>query len=68
MKISRDSDENWKNDNIQFPRLIAEIEAVGGFTHSLIDELKKSMDLTVYDIVELINRAQDKWDKIKERT
>jgi len=56
----------WEDDSIQFPRLIAEIEANGGFTVDLLADLSKSMDLDVGNIYKLVDRAQAKWDQIKE--
>ena len=68
IKISDNPDKNWKNDAIQFPRLIAEIEVAGGFTESLITTLSLEMDLTKEEIILLIDRAQTQWDKIKAKT
>jgi hypothetical protein len=62
------SDESWARNYIQFPRLIAEIEAAGGFTDKLMQDLQTSMDLTEEDIFELIGRAQTIWDNIKATT
>jgi hypothetical protein len=68
------SQENWLNDSIQFPRLISEIEAVGAFDllqrdgTKIIDSIAISMDLEPWQIYELIDRAQQKWDSIKSQT
>ena len=53
----------WENNNIQFPRLIAEILA----TQEVIDvvALAQSMDLTIDDVEELFERAQVQWEAIK---
>ncbi len=56
----------WDDNSIQFPRLIAEIEAAGGFTEQLVQDLCASMDLEKEDVFELIERAQYKWDDIKK--
>lgn len=58
----------WQDDEVQFPRLIAEIEAVGGFTEALVQDLQTSMDLQEEHVFELIDRAQQRWDDIKEQT
>lgn len=58
----------WQNNAIQFPRLIAELEAAGGFTEAVVQDLQTSMDLDERDIYELIDRAQAQWDRIKENT
>ena len=66
--------ENWLNDSIQFPRLISEIEAVGAFDllqrdgMKVIDSIAISMDLEPWEIYELIDRAQQKWDLIRSQT
>lgn len=62
-----DISENWKNDAIQFPRLIAEAQACGGF-EATIPELAEEMDLTTNEVCEIIERAQRTWDKIKSET
>jgi hypothetical protein len=61
--------QNWENDSIQFPRLIAELEAAGGLQYDkLLGELSESMDLTVNEISEIVDRAQKAWETIKEKT
>jgi hypothetical protein len=57
----------WENDNIQFPRFLAELEAVGAFTPEVYKSLEDSMDLTPDEISELINRAQVGWEHIKQQ-
>lgn len=59
------SNKNWNNSHIQFARLLAEIEANGGFTDKLMDDLCASMNLERMDVCGLINRAQSEWDEIK---
>jgi hypothetical protein len=79
--ISDDPQVNWDNDAIQFPRLIAEMEAAGFFAlptedeHTVASEVNPiveavcdSMDITYAQLVELIDRAQESWDIIKART
>lgn len=67
-KVSKNPDVNWRNDDIQFPRLIAEMEAMGAFQKPLLYDLSASMDLTPNEVLEIVDRAQNKWDKIKEKT
>jgi hypothetical protein len=55
----------WEDDGIQFPRLIAEMEACGAFTPRVLDDLCESMDLDTGDIAELVDRAQTAWETIK---
>lgn len=57
------SNRNWKDNRIQFARLICEINA----TQDKLDipALADSMDLTVEEVTELFDRAHDEWEKIK---
>ena len=57
----------WKNDCLQFTRLIAESGAEGVFTGKAVKRLSSAMDLTETDIVELIQRATAKFDEIKSK-
>ena len=67
--IPPNSVDVWEDDKIQFPRLIAEIEAAGGFSGKLLVALLESMDLQdEQDLFDLVERAQNRWDKIKSRT
>ena len=56
----------WKNNNLQFARLIAELEMAGAFTKkSLMADLRESMDLTDSEICEIVERASNVWDAAK---
>lgn len=57
----------WEDDNLQFPRLLAEIMAVD-IGESAWDELMGSMDITSDELESLFNRAQNRWEEIKART
>lgn len=59
------SKNNWDRNDVQFPRLIAELEAAGVFSADLMDSLSNEMDLTTEEISQLIWRAQDEWEKVK---
>ena len=61
-------DENWNNNAIQFPRLLAELQAAGAFTNAVINSLTDSMDLDPSQVFEIIDRAQFTWDDIVIRT
>jgi hypothetical protein len=65
--VSENSDENWKNDAIQFPRLIAEIEAAGGLGGEVLDDVAESMGLTTEQVMEVVDRAQKTWDALKNQ-
>ena len=54
----------WHTDRIQFPRLLAEIRAVG-LTAAQYRMLRESMDLTDKRIDELFARAELEWEFIK---
>ena len=54
----------WEINEIQFPRLIAEIIAVG-LSNEQWDMLEESMDLNRSELNELFDRAQAEWEKIK---
>jgi hypothetical protein len=66
--IDSDPDVNWNNNGIQFPRLLAELNATGTFTDAVIHEVAGAMDLDPSQVYELIDRSVDAWDDIKERT
>ncbi len=64
--VSRDSNENWPNDDIQFPRLLAEVRGV--MTAHMFRELRESMNLEPAELTELFDRADEIWEKIKQVT
>lgn len=68
IKVSKNPDKNWNNDNIQFARLIAELEASGAFTTSVLRRVTSAMDLETYQVCALIERAQLQWEEIKRNT
>jgi hypothetical protein len=57
----------WETDNVQFPRLLAEINAMG-LTAPQYSMLESSMDLTTEQVDELLERAEKRWNEIKNRT
>lgn len=66
--VSDDPETNWKNDAIQFPRLIAEMEALGLLAGAQLTPIIESMDLTRAQLGEIVDRAQKTWDAIKAQT
>lgn len=68
LNISRNPSINFDNDAIQFPRLIAELEAAGAFTDKMMDALAVEMDLSWDEISQIIDRAQHKFEEIKKLT
>lgn len=56
----------WDDDSIQFPRLLAEIASTVELTEDQMGELAASMDLEFNDIAEIFDRAQARWEEIKE--
>lgn len=57
-------EENWANDEIQFPRLLDEIRAIGVPTNMMCD-IAASMDLDNAKIEEIFARASREWERIK---
>lgn len=55
----------WELNRVQFPRLLAEIMAIG-LTDEQIEGLATSMDLHRVDVYDLFDRADDEWQAIKE--
>lgn len=68
MKVSTDSNINWNNNAIQFPRLIAELESAGIFSIENVEKVAEEMDLDVSEVYSLVSRAQAEWDEIKSNT
>ena len=64
----RSPDKNWKNNDIQFPRLLAEMVAAGIPTEAQMQEICESMDLLPDQVDDILDRAQEVWDDIKKRT
>lgn len=54
----------WLDNSIQFPRLLAELRAIG-LTPEQYAFLTESMDLEESDIDEVLERAESEWQKIK---
>ena len=57
MVIPNMTNELWDRDDIQFPRLISEIEGLGIFTDKVVSDLAIAMDLSTDEVAELIERA-----------
>jgi hypothetical protein len=62
-----DAASPWGKNNIQFPRLLAEIYATVPFTPEQEAALCASMDLEWDEICELLERADVIWQDIKDR-
>jgi hypothetical protein len=54
----------WEDNNIQFTRLLAEINATG-LTTEQYQQICDSTDLGVMDIDELLERAEKEFEEIK---
>lgn len=59
-------DERWQRDDIQFPRLLAEISATQD--HLDLQSLAESMDLSVDEVNELFDRAGAAWEATKAQS
>ena len=55
----------WDNDEIQFARLISELQVVDAFTDDVIKKVCEEMDLDQSRIHELIDRATILFERIK---
>lgn len=55
----------WQENEIQFPRLIAEIQATGIINNPTRALLLESMDLEAHELDELFLRAEEEWEHIK---
>lgn len=55
----------WDNDQLQFARLLCELEAVGVFTPEVMSVLRDSMDLTDEQIAEIQERANICFEQAK---
>lgn len=56
----------WDNNLIQFPRLIAAMEAIDSFTHNALCDLATKMCLSRDEVADLIERAQGEWVRINK--
>ena len=61
----RSKKQVWERDDVQFARLLAEIKAVG-LTAKQTADLKASMDLSTEQICELLDRAEEAFESMKE--
>ena len=52
----------WNVDSLQAFRLIAEAESAGLFTEEAVMSLKESMDLSVSDLRDLVDRIRSRWE------
>lgn len=53
----------WNCDEVQLPRVIAELEAAGVFEAINLETVLESMDLKQHQFMTLISRGQKYWDK-----
>jgi hypothetical protein len=56
-------DDVWNNNSIQFPRLLSEVHAIIG--KEMIQEIANSMDLPFFRVRELLQRADDEFERLK---
>lgn len=55
----------WKDNSVQYPRLLAEVWGV--ITFDQISDLADSMDMPRNKVTELFERAEHEFEDIKER-
>jgi hypothetical protein len=63
---SDDREVNWKRNDIQFARLISELNAAAAFDAQTMAYLSTSMGLTEEQIGELVDRAEEDWEWVKQ--
>ena len=59
--------ELWRDSSIQFPRLIAELNAIA-LTSEQIKEICDSMDISSDELCEIFERANTLWEVAKARS
>ena len=67
-RVDPNPEVNWRNDAIQFPRLLAEIAACVRLTQRMWEDLSATTDLTRDQLEDIFDRATTTWDDIKSRT
>jgi hypothetical protein len=58
--------DNWNNESIQFARLLSEISAAG-IDWEMMNQLCQSMNATQGEIEDILNRADARWELIKDQ-
>jgi len=53
----------WEDDELQFARLLQELDGAGAFTPRVMKYLRESMDLENSDIMEIVDRATARYDR-----
>jgi hypothetical protein len=56
---------HWQNNQLQYARLIAELEQAGAFTSEIVGTLCIEMDLEPQNIFEIVERACQELDEHK---
>ena len=62
--VEQDQTILWESNAIHFPRLLAELNAVG-LTRIQLRKLVASMDITQEEVMELMARAESAWEGLK---
>jgi hypothetical protein len=62
------SSSPWQRNDIQFPRLLAEIMAARAIDENAWTAICQSMDLQTEELRELFDRAQTEWEQIKSNS
>jgi len=62
------SNDKWRDNSIQFPRLIAEINANVDISDEDWKSLCESMDINGTELNDLFDRADTEWERIKNET
>ena len=66
--LNREHEESlWDNNTIQFARLINELDLLGTFSDERLTELANATDLSQTEILDLVERAKNVYDKTLEQ-
>lgn len=65
--ISKDPNKNWKNNDIQFARLLSELKTTG-LTPRQYHIIEDSTGLNTHQINEILDRADHQWEIIRQET
>lgn len=65
-KVKEQHARNWKDNHIQFPRLLAEIYAAG-LSAKQEKDICTSMDITRDELYELLERSDKEFERLKPR-
>jgi len=63
--VSRNPAENFENNAIQFPRLIASLWDSGAVTPEVLEQLREQHNYTEAQVIDVATRAKELWETTK---